>query len=431
MSLSNNKSGSSDSMSPAELIGGIAENSKKASRTLASAPSSQKNDFLLRFAELLAGGTDDLLSENAKDVSDAEEKGLSAALVDRLRLTPSRISALADGLREIAELPDPVGKISAKWDRPNGISVEKKRIPLGVIGIIYESRPGVTADAAGLCVKSGNSVILRGGSETIRSNLAISRLMADSLSQSGLSPYTAQVVPVADREVVTEMLKLEDKIDLIIPRGGEGLIRFVAENSRIPVLKHYKGVCHVYVDEHADLAMAEEICRNAKVQRPGVCNSMETMLVHSSVAKDFLPAAIRRFDSEGVTIKGCENTRKLFLNMAPAAEEDWYEEYLDLVLNVRIVSTIDEAIDHIQTYGSMHTDAIVTEDPENSEKFIKEVDSSAVMVNTSTRFNDGFQLGLGAEIGISTSKLHAFGPMGLEELTTSKFVVRGNGQVRS
>ena len=431
MSLSNDESGSSDSMSPAELIGGIAENSRKASRTLASAPSSKKNDFLLRFAELLVGETDSLLRENAKDVSDAEEKGLSAALVDRLRLNPSRIAALADGLREIAELPDPVGKISAKWDRPNGISVEKKRIPLGVIGIIYESRPGVTADAAGLCVKSGNSVILRGGSETIRSNLAISRLMADSLSRSGLSPYTAQVVPVTDREVVTEMLKLEDKIDLIIPRGGEGLIRFVAENSRIPVLKHYKGVCHVYVDEHADLAMAEEICRNAKVQRPGVCNSMETMLVHSSVASDFLPGAIERLEREGVTIKGCEKTRELSPQVAPATEEDWYEEYLDLVLNVRVVPTIDEAIDHIQTYGSMHTDAIVTEHPENSEKFVKEVDSSAVMVNTSTRFNDGFQLGLGAEIGISTSKLHAFGPMGLEELTTSKFVVRGDGQVRT
>ncbi len=431
MSASNNESGASDSISPAQLIGGIAENSKKASRTLASAPSSQKNDFLLRFADLLVKETDGLLSENAKDVSDAEEKGLSTSLVDRLRLNPSRISSLADGLREVAELPDPVGKISAKWDRPNGISVEKKRIPLGVIGIIYESRPGVTADAAGLCVKSGNSVILRGGSETIRSNLAISQLMADSLSQSGLSPYTAQVVPVADREVITEMLKLEEKIDLIIPRGGEGLIRFVAENSRIPVLKHYKGVCHVYVDEHANLEMAEEICRNAKVQRPGVCNSMETMLVHSSVANDFLPAAIKRLEGEGVSVKGCENTRELLPDVAPAGEEDWYEEYLDLVLNVRVVATIDEAIDHIQTYGSMHTDAIVTEDPESSEKFVKEVDSSAVMVNTSTRFNDGFQLGLGAEIGISTSKLHAFGPMGLEELTTSKFVVRGDGQVRS
>ncbi len=430
MSASNNESGASQPVSPARLISGIAENSREASRTLASAPSSEKNDFLLRFADLLVAETEGLLSENAKDVSLAEEKGLSTALLDRLRLNPRRISSLADGLREIAELPDPVGKISAKWDRPNGLSVEKKRIPLGVIGIIYESRPGVTADAAGLCVKSGNCVILRGGSETIRSNLAISRLMADALSRSGLSPHAAQVVPVADRDVVTEMLKLEDKIDLIIPRGGEGLIRFVAENSRIPVLKHYKGVCHVYVDEHADLGMAVEICRNAKVQRPGVCNSMETMLVHSSVAGDFLPAAIKRLEGEGVSVKGCENTRKLLPDVAPAKEEDWYEEYLDLVLNVRVVSTIDEAIEHIQTYGSMHTDAIVTEHPENSEKFVKEVDSSAVMVNTSTRFNDGFQLGLGAEIGISTSKLHAFGPMGLEELTTSKFVVRGDGQVR-
>lgn len=430
MSASNNESGASQPVSPARLISGIAENSREASRTLASAPSSRKNDFLLRFADLLVAETDGLLSENAKDVSLAEEKGLSTALLDRLRLNPPRISSLADGLREIAELPDPVGKISAKWDRPNGLSVEKKRIPLGVIGIIYESRPGVTADAAGLCVKSGNCVILRGGSETIRSNLAISRLMADALSRSGLSPYAAQVVPVADRDVVTEMLKLEDKIDLIIPRGGEGLIRFVAENSRIPVLKHYKGVCHVYVDEHADLGMAGDICQNAKVQRPGVCNSMETMLVHSSVAGDFLPAAVRMLEGEGVSVKGCENTRKLLPGVAPATEEDWYEEYLDLVLNVRVVSTIDEAIEHIQTYGSMHTDAIVTEHPENSEKFVKEVDSSAVMVNTSTRFNDGFQLGLGAEIGISTSKLHAFGPMGLEELTTSKFVVRGDGQVR-
>ncbi|MCY3985574.1 MAG: glutamate-5-semialdehyde dehydrogenase, partial [Candidatus Dadabacteria bacterium] len=416
-------------MSAAELISDIAENSRKASRYLASAPSSQKNNFLLHLAELLVRDTQSLLSENAKDISDAESRGLSSALVDRLRFDSSRISSLADGLRQIARLPDPVGNISARWERPNGILVEKKRIPLGVIGIIYESRPGVTVDAAGLCVKSGNSVILRGGSETIRSNLAISRLMTDSLLESGLSPNAAQVVPVADRDVVTEMLKLEDKIDLIIPRGGEGLIRFVGENSRIPVLKHYKGVCHVYVDQHADLEMAREICRNAKVQRPGVCNSMETMLVHSSVAKDFLPDAIKRLESEGVTVKGCENTRKLVPHLAPAAEEDWYEEYLDLVLNVRIVATIDEAINHIQTYGSMHTDAIVTEDPESSEKFVREVDSSAVMVNTSTRFNDGYELGLGAEIGISTSKLHAFGPMGLEELTTSKFVVRGKGQV--
>ena len=430
MSSSNDELGTGNSTSAADLIRAIAEKSKEASRILATATSSQKNDFLLRFAELLIKKSDDLIEENAKDVSDAEAKGLSAALVDRLKLTTSRINSLAEGLREISRLEDPLDKISEKHVRPNGISVEKKRIPLGVIGIVYESRPGVTADAAGLCVKSGNSVILRGGSETIRSNLAISKLLADSLVKSDLSPHTAQVVPVVDREVVMEMLKLEDQIDLIIPRGGEGLIRFVSENSRIPVLKHYKGVCHVYVDKHADLKMAEEISINAKVQRPGVCNSMETMLVHADVAEKFLPAVIKRFETENVTIKGCEKTSEIVSNVACVTEEDWHKEYLDLVLNIKVVSSVDEAISHIQTYGSMHTDAIVTENAESSKKFTEQVDSSAVMVNTSTRFNDGYQLGLGAEIGISTTKLHAFGPMGLEELTTSKFVVRGNGQIR-
>lgn len=431
MSFSRNAENPGDSKSPSELISSIAEKSKRASGVLASAPSSRKNDFLMRFADLLVEESGELLERNSEDVSDAESGGLSDALVDRLRLTPGRIDSLADGLREISGLDDPVGKIIGKWERPNGISVEKKRIPLGVIGIIYESRPGVTADAAGLCVKSGNCVILRGGSETIRSNLAISELLRRALSQSGLPPDAAQVIPVSRREVVTEMLKLEDKIDLIIPRGGEGLIRFVSENSRIPVLKHYKGVCHIYVDEHADLEMAQNICLNAKVQRPGVCNSMETMLVHASVAEDFLPETVAALESGGVLVKGCENARKLVSGVEEATEDDWHEEYLALVLNVKVVATIDEAIDHVRTYGSMHTDAIVTDDPERSEKFVAAVDSSAVMVNVSTRFNDGYQLGLGAEIGISTSKLHAFGPMGLEELTTSKFVVRGRGQVRN
>ncbi len=431
MSFSHKESGQLSSLPATKLISVIAENSRKAARALACAPTSQKNDFLIHFAELLMERSEDLIVENAKDVADAKEKGLSSALVDRLSLTPLRIENLADGLRQVSKLEDPIGAISAKWTRPNGISVEKRRIPLGVIGIIYESRPGVTADAAGLCVKSGNSVILRGGSETVRSNLAIHDIMANAFLKSGLSPYSAQVIPVADREVVTEMLKLEDKIDLIIPRGGEGLIRFVSQNSRIPVLKHYKGVCHVYVDQHADFEIAERICRNAKIQRPGVCNSMETMLVHASCAQKFLSNTVKKFEADGVVLKGCEKTRKLFPEMAEAGKDDWYEEYLDLILNVKIVSSIDQAIDHIQEYGSMHTDAIVTENTENAEKFIKEVDSSAVMVNTSTRFNDGYQLGLGAEIGISTSKLHAFGPMGIEELTTSKFVVRGDGQVRT
>ena len=431
MSFSRNAENPGDSKSPSELISAIAEKSKKASGVLASAPSSSKDAFLLRFADLLVKESGELLERNAQDVSDAESRGLSGALVDRLRLTPERIDSLADGLREISRLDDPVGRIFREWKRPNGLSVEKKRIPLGVIGIIYESRPGVTADAAGLCVKSGNCVILRGGSETLRSNLAISGPLRRALGESGLPPDAAQVVPVSQREVVTEMLKLEDKIDLIIPRGGEGLIRFVSENSRIPVLKHYKGVCHVYVDEHADLGMARDICLNAKVQRPGVCNSMETMLVHVSVAEDFLPDAVSALESEGVVVKGCANTKKIVPHVEEAAERDWHEEYLDLVLNVKIVATVDEAIEHIRTYGSMHTDAIVTGDSDRSEKFVAAVDSSAVMVNASTRFNDGHQLGLGAEIGISTSKLHAFGPMGLEELTSSKFVVRGRGQVRN
>lgn len=431
MSFSRNAENQGDSKSPSELISAIAEKSKKASGILASAPSSGKNAFLERFADLLVEKSGELLEPNAQDVSDAEAKGLSVALVDRLRLTPERIASLADGLREISGLDDPVGRVFRERKRPNGLSVEKKRIPLGVIGIIYESRPGVTADAAGLCVKSGNCVILRGGSETLRSNLAISSLLRRALGESGLPPDAAQVVPVSRREVVTEMLKLEDKIDLIIPRGGEGLIRFVSENSRIPVLKHYKGVCHVYVDERADLEMARDICLNAKVQRPGVCNSMETMLVHASVAEDFLPGMVAALESEGVSVKGCGETKKLVPRVEDATERDWHEEYLDLVLNVKIVATVDEAIDHIRTYGSMHTDAIVTGDSDRAEKFVASVDSSAVMVNASTRFNDGHQLGLGAEIGISTSKLHAFGPMGLEELTTSKFVVRGRGQVRN
>jgi glutamate-5-semialdehyde dehydrogenase len=304
------------------------------------------------------------------------------------------------------------------------------RIPLGVIGIIYESRPNVTADAAGLCVKSGNAVILRGGSETIRSNVAIGEVLRDSLREAGLPEDAVQVIPVTDRDAVLEMLKLEEYIDLIIPRGGEGLIRFVSENSRIPVLKHYKGVCHVFVDESADMGMAERICVNAKVQRPGVCNAMETMLVHEKIAKKFLPAVAKKLEEEGVELRGCEVTRKILPGIKKAEESDWHEEYLDLILSVKVVKDIDEAISHIEKYGSMHTESIVTENYTNSQKFLNEVNSSTVMVNASTRFSDGYELGLGAEIGISTSKLHAFGPMGALELTTTKFVVFGEGQIR-
>jgi glutamate-5-semialdehyde dehydrogenase len=371
-----------------------------------------------------------IIGENKKDVDEARSKGLSPAMIDRLTLTRDRLAGISEGLKQVAALEDPVGEIVRMWKRPNGLHVGKMRIPLGVIGIIYESRPNVTADAAGLCVKSGNAVILRGGSETLRSNIAIGEVLRDSLKRAGLPEDAVQIIPVADREAVLEMLKLEDFIDLIIPRGGEGLIRFVSENSRIPVLKHYKGVCHIFVDESADPGMAERVCVNAKVERPGVCNAMETMLVHEKIARKFLPGIGKRFEEEGVELRGCKRTRELLPGVKKAEEADWYEEYLDLILSVRVVKDIDEAISHIEKYGSMHTESIITENYTNAQKFINGVNSSAVMVNASTRFNDGYELGLGAEIGISTSKIHAFGPMGALELTTTKFVIFGEGQIR-
>jgi glutamate-5-semialdehyde dehydrogenase len=351
-------------------------------------------------------------------------------MIDRLAIEDRTVAAMAQGLREVAELPDPVGSLGPAWTRPNGLQVARMRIPLGVIGIIYESRPNVTVDAAGLCLKAGNAVVLRGGSEAFHSNRALAGIIAQSLAHSGLPEAAVQVVPVRDRAAVSSLLQQEEHIDLIIPRGGEELIRFVVAHSRIPVLKHYKGVCHVYVDEGADRSMAEEICFNAKVQRPGVCNAMETLLVHRSEAERFLPAMARRLSAAGVQLRGCEQTRRIVPEAAPATEADWPAEYLDLILAVRVVADLDEAIAHIGAYGSNHTEAIVTSDYERARRFMREVDASVVLVNASTRFNDGGQLGLGAEIGISTSKLHAFGPMGLEELTTNKFVVFGNGQVR-
>jgi glutamate-5-semialdehyde dehydrogenase len=337
---------------------------------------------------------------------------------------------MADGLREVVRIPDPVGSMSNTWLRPNGLEVSRMRIPLGVIGIIYESRPNVTVDAAGLCLKAGNAVILRGGSEALHSNQALSAIISNALKESGLPEGAAQVVPIRDRDAVNVLLKQEEFIDLIIPRGGEGLIRFVVENSKIPVLKHYKGVCHVYVDEGADIAMAEDICFNAKVQRPGVCNAMETMLVHKSVSEAFLPAMAKRFVEAGVEIRGCPETCRILPEAGNAVEDDWPAEFLDLVLAVKVVEDMQAAVTHIARYGSSHTDVIVTSDYNRARRFVREVDSSVVIVNASTRFNDGGQLGLGAEIGISTSKLHAFGPMGVNELTTTKFVVFGEGQVR-
>ncbi|RLB71478.1 MAG: glutamate-5-semialdehyde dehydrogenase [Deltaproteobacteria bacterium] len=409
----------------------LASAAQQASRLMANLSSTKKNELLLAMAVALEGGSKQLQAENEKDLNRARENKMADAMVDRLTLTPERIREMADGLREVAALPDPVGEITGMWLRPNGIQVGRQRIPLGVIGIIYESRPNVTADAAGLCLKSGNAVILRGGSEAIHSNRAIGAILQQVLKDLELPPAALQVVTTSDRNAVTELLQLEDQIDLIIPRGGEGLIRFVAENSRIPVIKHYKGVCHTYVDAHADLQMAEEICLNAKVQRPGVCNAMETLLIHRDCAADFLPQIVESMGKSGVELRGCVAAQKIIPGLIEATEEDWQAEYLDLILAIRIVDSYEQAREHIESYGSLHTEVIVTNDYRLSQRFLREINSSVVMVNASSRFSDGNQLGLGAEIGISTTKLHSFGPMGLEDLTTRKFVVLGDGQVRA
>jgi glutamate-5-semialdehyde dehydrogenase len=371
-----------------------------------------------------------LIEENRKDLSAGEQAHLSSAMMDRLRMTPGVIQAMAKGLREVSLLPDPVGEIVKMWRRPNGLTVGRMRIPIGVIGIIYESRPNVTADAAGLCLKSGNAIILRGGSEAFHSNQAIVRILQKGLSKAGVPKEAVQIFSRTEREAIQEMLQLDDEIDLIIPRGGEALIRFVVTHSKIPVIKHYKGVCHIFVDETADPEMALRICLNAKTQRPGVCNAMETLLVHERIAGGFLPKIAEALRKEGVELRGCPQTRKILSGIKEAKEEDWYEEYLDLILSIRVVKGMEEALKHIATYGSLHTEAILTSDYQNAQHFLREANSSCVLVNASTRFNDGFELGLGAEMGISTSKLHAFGPMGLEELTTTKFIVYGEGQIR-
>ncbi len=418
-------------MNMAEKMLQLARDAKDAGRVMARLSSAVKNDLLEKMANALQAQAGTLIEANEKDLADAREKGMAPAMIDRLVLDEKRIGAMADGLREVAALPDPVGEITGMWRRPNGIQVGRMRIPLGVIGIIYESRPNVTADAAGLCLKSGNAVILRGGSEAIHSNTAIGGILREQLQKMSLPQAALQVVPVTDRAAVLELLKLEEEIDLIIPRGGEGLIRFVSENSRIPVIKHYKGVCHTFVDASADYDMAEKICVNAKVQRPGVCNAMETLLIHKDIAETFVPRIVATMRHHGVELRGCPLTRVFAPQIKEATEEDWGAEFLDLILAVRIVEDIDEAITHIQKYGSLHTEVIVTRDYENSQRFLREVNSSVIMVNASSRFSDGNQLGLGAEIGISTTKLHSFGPMGLEDLTTRKFIVLGDGQIRA
>jgi len=409
----------------------MAREAKMAAAVLSVLSAADKNRILRAVGAALRENASYLQEENARDVAAAAEKGLPAAMIDRLTLKEATIAAMAAGCDEVAALDDPVGKITSMWRRPNGLLVGRMRIPLGVIGIIYESRPNVTVDAAALCLKSGNAVILRGGSEAIHSNRAVAGIITDVLKRGPLPPDAIQLVPMTDREAVYELLQLEEWIDLIIPRGGEDLIRTVVSHSKIPVIKHYKGVCHVFVDETAELEMAVRICMNAKVQRPGVCNALETLLVHREIAPRFLPLLAEQYRQAGVTLRGCPVTQEILPGVATATEADWHAEYLDLILAVKVVEDLDAAMDHIRRYGSLHTEAIVTSDYGRAQRFLQEVQSSTVLVNASTRFSDGFELGLGAEIGISTTKLHAYGPMGLEELTTSKFIIYGNGQVRT
>lgn len=418
-------------MSIESKITEMAKAARDASTAMAKCLAVKKNEVLLKIADQIENEASFIQAENRKDLVRAQDMELSNAMIDRLTVTDATIQSMVEGVREITQLDDPVGSMSNSWLRPNGLQVSRMRIPLGVVGIIYESRPNVTIDAACLCLKAGNAVILRGGSEALHSNQALAGIIQRGLRAGGLPEEAVQLIPIRDREAVNVLLRQEEFIDLIIPRGGEGLIRFVVENSKIPVLKHYKGVCHVYVDKGADLKMAEEICFNAKVQRPGVCNAMETMLVHQSLAKDFLPSMADRFIKAGVEIRGCPETCRVLPDAKPAEIDDWQAEYLDLILAVKVVEGMGQAIRHIVKYSSNHTEVIVTSDYTRARQFVREVDSSVVLVNASTRFNDGGQLGLGAEIGISTSKLHAFGPMGIEELTTSKFVVFGDGQIRT
>lgn len=406
----------------------LALRARAASRALARAETGAKNAALMAMADAMLAGERALLDANRKDLEAAQN--LDSAMRERLELTPARIRTMAEGLRQIATLPDPVGEIRALSSRPSGIRVGRMRVPLGVILIIYESRPNVTADAAGLCLKSGNACILRGGSESLHSNLAIGACIAAGLEKAGLPADAVQIVNTRDRAAVGALLGLEDLIDIVVPRGGKSLIERVSRETRIPVIKHLDGICHVYVDDAADLDMAVRIADNAKTQRYGTCNTMETLLVAESIAPKVLPLLAQVYRAKQVELRGCAKTRALLPDCVPATEADWRTEYLAPILSIRVVSGLDEAMDHIARYGSAHTDSIVTQDYARAMRFLREVDSSSVMVNASTRFADGFEYGLGAEIGISTSKLHARGPVGLEGLTSEKFIVLGDGQVR-
>ena len=408
----------------------IVHEAKQASVRIARASTDEKNAALREMASGLRAKRAEILAANAEDVQAAKTQGLSAALIDRLTLTQTRLEEMVASIEAVRQLPDPVGAVIRAWRQPNGLEIRKVRVPLGVVGIIYESRPNVTSECASLCLKSGNAVVLRGGAESFRSNQAIGRALQDALRATGLPTAAVSLIPTPDRAGIDLMLRCDQDITAIIPRGGEALIRKIVETSRIPVIKHAKGVCHVYVDEAADLAMAAAVTLNAKCQRPATCNAMETLLVHEAVASAFLPDAIRRLQDAKVEVRGCERTCALVSGIKAATEEDWTTEYLDLILSVRTVSSLDEAMEHIARYGSAHSDAIITNDRAHAERFVREVDSAAVYVNASTRFTDGFQFGLGAEIGISTDRLHARGPMGLEELTTYKYIVYGSGQIR-
>ncbi len=404
---------------------------RDAARELSQLSTAAKNSLLRAMADSLVMDGGVILEANAKDMAAAEERGISGAMLDRLRLDQPRLAGIADALREVAELPDPVGLVTRSDIRPNGIRIERVRVPLGVIAMIYEARPNVTADAAALCLKAGNGVILRGGSEAIHSNTAIAVSLTRALREAGLPEAALTLVEDLRRETMLELLQLTDIVDLAIPRGGEGLIRFVAEHARVPVIKHYKGVCHLFVDKSADTAVALRLLEDGKVSRPSACNALETLLVHAGIAADFLPAAAALMRERGVELRGDAQAQALVADMASASGEDFAAEYLDLILAVRVVDDVDAAIAHIQRYGSDHTEVIATRDADNAEKFVRSLRSAVVMVNASSRFSDGGELGLGAEIGISTTRLHAYGPMGLEALTVERFVVRGEGQTRN
>ncbi len=417
-------------MSTQDYMQQLGQQARAAARVIAAAPTDVKNHALQAMAAALEADREGLKAANAKDLDRGRASGLDEAMLDRLALTDARIDAMIDGLNQVAALPDPVGVISDMQTRPSGIQVGHMRVPLGVIGIIYESRPNVTVDAASLCLKAGNAAILRGGSESIESNRRIAQAVSAGLAAAGLPSSVVQVVETTDRAAVGALITMPEYVDVIIPRGGKSLIERITAEARVPVIKHLDGICHVYIDDRADLQKAHRIALNAKTHRYGVCNAMETLLVAEAVAKDVLPALAKDYRDKGVELRGCEKTRALLPDMLAATEDDWATEYLAPILSIRVVSDMQEAMDHIARYGSHHTDSIVTEDDARARQFLREVDSSSVMVNASTRFADGFEYGLGAEIGISTDKLHARGPVGLEGLTTQKFVVLGDGHIR-